>query len=263
MSKNVGNGLNLQGQRIINVGDPSAVNDAANKQYVDNVARGLSWKQPARLSPTTNVSVASPGTSFDGKTAVNGDSIFLQVQTAGAENGLYTFNGGSSPLTRRLDADSGTELQPGTAVTVTEGTANADKVFILISDAAVTIGTTSTTWGQLGGGTAYTGSNGVNVSGSTITGVVVPSGGLLVGASGFSVDTAVITRKIAGNMGNGTLTVIPITHNLGTKDILVSVRLNSTDEEWIADWVATDANTVTFTFPTAPASGAYRYSIHG
>ena len=52
MAKKVLNGLDLQSQKIIGLADPSANTDAANKQYVDNVARGLSWKAPVRAATT-------------------------------------------------------------------------------------------------------------------------------------------------------------------------------------------------------------------
>ncbi|TXN33887.1 head decoration protein [Methylobacterium sp. WL19] len=263
MTKKVGNGLDLQSQRILNLGDPSTGTDAANKQYVDNVGAGMSWKGPVRAASTGNVSLSAPGSTIDGVTLASGNRILLKNQTAGAENGLWLWTGASSALTRTSDADSGTELQPGAVVSVTEGTVNADKAYMIISDAAVTIGTTATTWGQFSAAPTYTASNGVSLTGTNFAGVAAPSGGLVVGSTGFSIDTSVVARKIAGNMGNGALTVIPVTHSLGTKDILVSVRLNSTDEEVLADWIATDTNTVTFTFPSAPASGAYRYAIHG
>lgn len=263
MTKKIGNGLDLQNQRIQNVGDPSASTDATNKQYVDNFVRGISWKAPVRAASTGNVTLATPGASMDGVTLTSGDRVLLKNQSAGAENGIYVWTGASSALTRATDADGGTELNAGTAITVTEGTANADKTFQIISDAPVTVGTTATTWGQLGGGTTYTGSNGVNVSGSNITGVAASGGGLTVGAGGFSIDTSVVARKISGNMGNGALTSIAVTHSLGTKDVQVFVRLNSNDEDIITDWVATDTNTVTFTFPSAPASNAYRWTVMG
>ncbi|MBA9071851.1 hypothetical protein FHR71_005644 [Methylobacterium sp. RAS18] len=263
MSKKVGNGLDLQNQRIVALGDPSAATDAANKQYVDNIARGLSWKAPVRAASTANTSLAAPGATIDGVTLAPGDRILLKNQAAGAENGIYTWTGAAAALTRTADADSGSELNPGTAVTVTEGTVNADRVFVIISDAAVTIGTTATTWGQLGGGASYTASNGVQLAGANFSGVAAPAGGLTVGATGFSIDASVVARKVSGNMGNGSATSIAVTHNLGTKDVHVSVRLNSTDEEWIVDWIATDTNTVTFSFPSAPAANAYRYAIFG
>ena len=49
------NGLDLQSQKIIALADPSANTDAANKQYVDNVARGLMWKAPVRAASTTTI----------------------------------------------------------------------------------------------------------------------------------------------------------------------------------------------------------------
>ena len=264
MTTKATNGLDLQGQRIQAVGSPSTGTDAANRDYVDNVARGLSWKQPVRAASTGNVSLSAPGTVIDGVTLTTNDRILLKNQTTGTENGLYVWTGGSAALTRATDADSGTELQAGTAVTVTEGTANGDKVYQIISDGAVTIGTTSTTWGQLGGGgQTYTGSNGVAVSGANITGVAKSGGGLIVDSTGFSLDTSVAARKISGNVGNGTLTSIDVAHNLGTNDLHVGLRLTSTGEGVIPDWVPKDVNTITLNFPSAPASGAYRVTIIG
>lgn len=255
------NGLDLANQRITSLGDPSGATDAANKQYVDNVARGLYWKNPVRAASTGNVSLSSPGSSMDGVTLAANDRVLLKNQTAAAENGIYVWTASASALTRALDADTGSELNPGTAVTVTEGTTNADRVFMVISDAAVTVGTTATTWAQFGGGQTYTASNGVQLSGSNFSGVVAAGGGLTVGAAGFSIDTSVVTRKASGALGNGSLTTIAVTHSLGTQDVEVSLRDASTNAFVLTDWVATDVNTVTFSFATAPASGAYRWTV--
>lgn len=259
------NGLDLQSQRIVGLADPSSATDAATKQYVDNVARGLYWKQPVRVATTTNGTLASAyanGSSVDGVTLATGDRILLKNQSTGSENGIYTVNASGAP-SRAADADSGTELNPGTAVTVTEGTTNGDKVFIITSDAAVTVGTTATTWGQLGGGSTYTASNGVQLVGSDFRGVVQAGAGLTVGASGFAVDTSVVARKFSVNVGNGSSTSIAVTHNLGTQDITVSLREVGTQAFIITDWVATDTNTVTLTFATAPASNALRVTVTG
>ncbi len=259
------NGLDLQSQKIANLADPSTNTDAANKQYVDNVARGLQWKQPVRVATTANGTLATAyanGQSIDGVTLVTGDRILLKNQTAAAENGLYTVNASGAP-TRAVDADGGTELAPGTAVTVTEGSTNGDKVYILTTDAAITVGTTSQSWGILGGGTAYTASNGVQLVGADFRAVAASNGGISVGASGLSVDTAIVARKASANIGNGSSTSIAFAHGLGTKDVAVSIRANADDTGVLVDWVATDVNTVTLTFASAPAANAYRVTVVG
>lgn len=258
-----GNGIDLLNQKAINVGDPSANTDAANKQYVDNVARGLQWKAPVRVASTGNITISAPGTTIDGVTMAVNDRFLAKDQTTSAEKGIYIFNGSAAAATRALDADTGTELAPGTAVTITEGTVNADKVYMIISDAVITIGTTGQTWGQMGGGTTYTASNGVLLTGANFTGVVVASGGLTVGGTGFAIDTSVVPKKLSANIGNGSLTSIPVTHSLGTKDIVVSLRDVATDTSFITDWVATDINTVTLIFATAPTTNQYRLTVMG
>ena len=259
------NGLDLQSQKIVNLADPSATTDAVNKQYVDNVARGLQWKAPVRAATTTNGVLATAffnGQTIDGVVLATNDRILLAAQTAGAENGIYTVNAAGAP-TRATDADDGAELAPGTAVSVNEGTVNGDKVLHIISDAAITIGTTSQTWAQLGGGTVYTGGNGINVAGSVISAVAAASGGISVVAGGIQLDTTIAARKFSASIGNGALTSITVNHNLGTKDVTVALRQNSDDAHVLADVVSTDANNITVTFATAPASNAIRVTVVG
>ena len=257
------NGLDLQSQKIVALADPSANTDAANKQYVDNVARGIQWKSPVRVATTANGTLATAfanGQSVDGVTLATGDRILLKSQTTSAENGIYTVNGSGAP-TRAVDADTGGELAPGTSVSITEGTTNADKVFMIISDAAITIGSTAQTWGQLSGGTTYTGGNGINIAGSVIG--AVANTGVVVNGSGIGIDTSVVARKFSASIGNGSSTSIAVTHSLGTKDVTVMVRANADDAHVLADIVSTDINNVTITFATAPASNAYRVTVHG
>ena len=65
----------------------------------------------------------------------------------------------------------------------------------------------------------------------------------------------------AANVGNASATSFAVTHNLGTVDVIVMIKDNTTLEEVFADVVITDTNTVTVTFATAPASNAYRVII--
>jgi len=259
------NGLDLQSQKITNLADPSSATDAVTKQYADNLARGAKWKDPVRAATTANGTLATAyanGQSIDGVTLATGDRILLKNQTSGAENGIYVVAASGAP-TRAVDADTNGELAPGVAVYVTEGTANGDKSFAITSDASITIGTTSMTWGQLGGGTSYSAGNGITLTSTTFSVNPAAGGGISVTAGGVSVDTSIVARKASANIGNGSSTSIAFAHNLGTKDVAVSVRANADDSGVLVDWVATDTNTVTLTFATAPASNAYRVTAVG
>lgn len=65
----------------------------------------------------------------------------------------------------------------------------------------------------------------------------------------------------AANVGNGSSTSFAITHNLNTVDVIVQIKDNTNLDLVIADVVITDANTVTVSFASAPASNAYRVII--
>ena len=82
-------------------------------------------------------------------------------------------------------------------------------------------------------------------------------------AGGIQLDSSIAVRKFSANVGNGSSTSIAVTHNLGTKDVTVAVREVSSDALVLADVVATDTNNVTVTFATAPASSAFRVTVHG
>jgi hypothetical protein len=69
------------------------------------------------------------------------------------------------------------------------------------------------------------------------------------------------TGGYAANIGNGSATSYVVTHSLGTVDVIVMLKDNSTLEEVIADVVITDANNVTVSFASAPALNAYRVII--
>lgn len=71
------------------------------------------------------------------------------------------------------------------------------------------------------------------------------------------------TKKASANVGNGVATSFAITHNLGTRDVVVNVYDNATYETVETDVVRTDTNNVTITFASAPATDAYRVVIVG
>jgi hypothetical protein len=94
----------------------------------------------------------------------------------------------------------------------------------------------------------------------------------LTKTSGLAVDKTALetalttdgyTKKFSASVGNGALTSIGVTHNLGTRDVVVNVYDNATYDTVEVDVVRTDTNTVTVSFATAPSTNAYRVVVIG
>lgn len=253
------NTLDLTGNLIQNVANPSSTTDAANKAYVDLVAAGLAWRTPCRVASTANITVATPGSTIDGVSLSNGDRVLLKNQTTASQNGIYVFNGSATAMTRAVDT-----IQAGTVVPVTEGTVNADSTFFVTTDNPITVGTTAITFSPFKVPLGFSTGNGLLYSAAVLSLVLNSTwSGLALDASGLRVDTSVVARKYSANIGDGSSTSIAVTHNFGTKDVVVQVRAVSGDAAVITDWVATDNNTVTLTFNTAPTNNQYRVVVIG
>jgi hypothetical protein len=59
----------------------------------------------------------------------------------------------------------------------------------------------------------------------------------------------------------GGATSIGVTHNLGTKDVVVQFYDAATDEAVWTDWTTTNTNTITAIFAVAPAASSYRVVV--
>jgi hypothetical protein len=237
----------LNSQKITGMADGTAAQDAATFGQVSALLNGRTFKDAVRCASTTNVATLSGLLTVDGITVVAGDRVLLAGQTTGSQNGIYVAASGA--WTRATDADSATadaELKAGTTVFVNEGTANGDKQFSCTTNGSITVGTTATTWAITGAGTTYTAGTGISIAGSVI-----------------SVDTAVVTRKFSGDVGDGSATAIAVTHNLGTSDVQVQVYDKTSLDTVECDVVRTSTNVVTVTFAVAPTSAQYRVVVQG
>lgn len=235
--------LDQSGFRLINLGNAVGAQDAVPLSQVQALIQGFSWKAPVRVKTTANITLSGTQT-IDGVAVVANDRVLVANQSNGAQNGIYT--GASGAWVRAQDADTGAELV-GASVFVSEGTAGGNTVWLQTTDAPITPDTTALIWMQVGGsGAAYTAGNGLSLS-----------------ANQFSIDPAVVTRKFAADIGDGSATTLSVTHNLNTLDVQVQVRLKSTGEQVLVDNVANGVNTVQLTFGTAPAAGAYRVLVQG
>lgn len=128
---------------------PSAAADLATKGYVDSLANGLDFKASARVATTANITLSGTQT-IDGVSVIAGDRVLVKNQTAGAENGIYVCAAGA--WSRSTDADTSAEVTAGMVLFVAEGTSNADTSWVLTTNDAITLGTTSLTFAQFGAG---------------------------------------------------------------------------------------------------------------
>jgi hypothetical protein len=112
------------------------------------------WKEPVRAASTgSNVDISTDlenGDSLDGVTLATGDRVLLKDQSTGSQNGIYIVVA-SGAASRSSDADAGSELV-GAAVFVSEGTTNADRIYLCTTNAPITVGATSLTFAQITAG---------------------------------------------------------------------------------------------------------------
>jgi hypothetical protein len=257
--------ISLGNQKITSVATPTSPSDAATYQFVlDQIqasSTGISVKTPVRVVAKTNIDRSAGGLlTIDSVTLVAGDRVLLVGQTDATQNGVYIAAVGS--WTRATTEDETTELK-GAFWLVNEGTVNAGTQWIVNNSTAPAVGTDPITIVQFGAVVSYTASNGVQKVGNDFRAQVVAGGGVSTGASGLQVDTTVVARKFSTLIGDAVSTSITVTHNLGTQDVVVSIRDASTNSGVFVDWVANSTSQVTISFLNAPASNAFRITVIG
>ena len=277
--------VSMGNYKLTSLATPVASTDAANKQYVDDVAQGLNIHAASYAATTANLNATyDNGTSGVGATLTNAGTqaafstdgvspslnarILVKNQTTTSQNGIYTLTTVGSVstnwvLTRATDFDTAAEMAGGDFTFVDAGSTLANTGWVMV-DEVTTVGTDPITFQQFSGAGTYTASNGVQLVGSNFSGVVVSGGGLSVGSSGFDIDSAVVVKKYAASVGDGTATSYTVSHNLGTKDVTVAVYDNSAPyAEVICDVQHTSTTAITLLFSVAPTSNQYRVVVHG
>ncbi len=275
--------VDLNNQKIINLATPTAATDAANKQYVDDVAQGL-HVHAASLAATTAALTAtySNGTDGVGATLTNsgtqaafvtdgvtptvGARILVKNQATAAQNGIYTVtNTGSVStnwvLTRATDFDTATEIAGGDFTFVDTGTTLANTGWVSSSEVN-TVGTDAVTFQQFSGAGTFLAGGGLTLDGNTFA--VGAGTGITVNVDDVAIDTAVVVRKYAANIGDGSATSYTITHNLGTRDVTVGLYEPAASyAEVVADVEHSTTNTITVKFTVAPTTDQFRVVVHG
>jgi hypothetical protein len=228
--------LDMTSNTIINLATPTNPNDAATKQYVDDVAQGLHTHDSCNAATSTTLAVASGGTvtynngtsgvganltttgtftTIDGVTLSNGMRILVKDEANTAHNGIYDRTS-TTVLTRSTDFDTPAEMAGGDFVFVTAGTLY-DNTGWVMPDPVTTVGTSAVVWTQFSGAGTYTAGTGLTLTGSqfsiTNTTVVAATYGNGDSVASFTVNaqgqlTAASNVVIAANAANLTGTTL-------------------------------------------------------
>jgi phage-related tail fiber protein len=219
-----------------------------------------------RAVSTSNITLSGAQT-IDGVSIIAGDRVLVAGQTTGANNGIYVAAAGA--WARSTDADTSAEVKAGTALFVDEGTTYGDTQWVLTTNDAITLGTTSLTFTQFGGGTTYTAGTGLQLVGSQFS--RDPAYVTTVAQGGTNATTAAAARTslsaatvFAATIGDGSATSFNVDHSFNTRDVIVQVYQAATPwAQVFADVTLSTVNRAVVAFATAPATNAYRVVVQG
>lgn len=255
----------------------TALNARTTKAYVDAelakkttptdvtaIAAGLSEnKFPVDLVATTNQLTLSGLKSIDGVLMQAGQRVLLTAQQASSANGIYVV--GTGEWTRGSDMPTGGSLIPGTTVAVRAGTDNAQSIWQLTNTSAIVTGTNGQQWSKAYAGkdpVNYTATNGLQLSGTSLSVKLGASSGLIADSAGLRLDPSSAVRKVSLTVPSGS-NVATLTHNLGTADVSVTFIDNASQEMVLVPWVVVNANAVSCEFADTVTANAYRAVVFG
>lgn len=262
--------VNLNSQRLISVLDPTAAQDAATKNYVDNTVQGLDAKASVHAATVgSNITLAgSAPNTLDGVTLAANDRVLVKDQTTTNQNGIYVVTtlgtGANGTWTRATDMDTWAEV-PSSYTWVEQGTVNGDTGWVCTADVGGTLGTTAIPWTQFSSAGAAIAGNGLTKTGNTID--VGPGTGITVAADTVSVDSTIIPRYYNNSATHGagaTITITQATHGCrASRALHVQVQDNTTGNVELPDISVASNGDVTITYAASVAANSKLVTIIG
>lgn len=277
---------------------PSAAGQAAEYSWVlgqiQSSAAGIDAKPSVNaVSVTNQATLSGTAQTIDGIALTTvGMRVLLTGQTTANQNGPWVVASGA--WTR----PAGETITPQAFWMVEAGTTYGGSQWKVSTSTAIVLDTTALAIVQFGASQSYASGNGLQLAGNVFSilnpassglsvtgsgisvlldtnpGLVVGAGGvkvltpassgLTVGGTGVVIDTAIVVRKYAADVGDGSSISYVITHNLGTLDITVGVyRKSGAFDQVECDVEHTSTNTTTLRFAVAPSAAQFRVVVHG
>ena len=187
---------------------PSGPNDIVNQAYVDAVAQGLSFKQPANYTTLGNITLSGLAVQTNGdwvSTLTAGDRILVRSQTAGADNGIYVAAAGA--WARSSDANTWNEIVSA-YLFILAGTVWGGSAWVNTNQAGGTLGTTPITFTQFSNTATYTAGTGLTLLGYQFS--ITPAG--TAGTYGSASSVPVFVTNASGQVTSVTNTSIAISN---------------------------------------------------
>ena len=208
------NAIAITGGSITGLSQPSSNSEVATKQYVDDLLAGLRTRVSVRVATTANIDLTSDlqnGDTIDGVTLATNNRVLVKNQTNATQNGIYDVVA-SGTATRPTEFDTFDELA-GQLISVQEGSTQADRLFLCISNFGGTLGSDNIdyqqqnvttldlvqdTSPQLGGDLDVNGRDIVSTSNANIS--LTPNGSGVVRLDGnVDISTGLIALKNGGS----------------------------------------------------------------
>ena len=147
-------------------GSPTKDTHAATVGYVKNFVQGMDVKESVKCATIEHIDDLSVGSiQVDNITVQIGDRVLVKNQNIESQNGIYLAD--ASGWSRAQDFDEPDEVQ-GAFVFVEQGTTNAAKGFIQLSNAPVLIGEDPIKFTQFNGTYAFNSGDGLTQDGNTL-----------------------------------------------------------------------------------------------
>lgn len=211
----------MGGFKLTNLASGTADSDAINYGQLLDAINGMDWKDSVLAATTAALPAVTyaNGTagvgatltadangafpSQDGVAATLNARYLIKDQAAGLQNGIYKLTqvgDGSNPfiLTRSVDADESSEVSDGLTVAVEQGSTQANRIFHMTTNGAITMGTTAIVFVKLPFN-SLTGGAGIEISGEVIAADLLSGGGLKFVGVGDAGELAVEVADFAGD----------------------------------------------------------------